>query len=205
MQRHHTACSYTPPLPVFFGAGLIYATVLFAACGFRFTPPPPTLGAYLVLAFLTLFLGLAHGAFIGLATVLMGRLLFSHRWARGFDALVALGLGLFYSALGLSLLKFAMTGAHLRFADLWFVFGSLRQVVDEGSTRERGMLAAILLVPLGLAGALFVALRLARRRKRSDAAAGSGAQPLAVLAGVAFAALLVLCWRYPYARYVAGT
>lgn len=191
----------SPPLPVFLGAGMLYATLLFWICGFRLTPSPPTLGAYLVLAFLALFLGLAHGALAALAAALLGRLFAARRWPRGFDALVALGLGGFYAWLGLSLWKLAITRSHLRFEDLWFVFGSLRQLGDEGSAQERAILFATLLLPLGLATVLFVALRSARRRQAS--AGGTG--PLTVLAGVALAALLVLCWRYPYARYAAWT
>jgi arylsulfatase A-like enzyme len=188
-------------LPVFLGAGLIYATALFAACGFQFTPPPPTYGAWAVLAFLALFLGLAHGALTALAADRLACLVRAGRWLRGFDLLVALGLGLFYAGLGLSLLKFHLTGSHLRFEDLWFVFGSLRQVAAEGSARERAMLRATVLLPLGLAAVSFAALRQARRRSPAGAGAGS----LALLAGVALAALLLLGWRYPYARTVLGT
>ena len=191
------------PLPVFLGVGMVYATLLFWICGFRLTPSPPTLGAYLVLAFLALFLGLAHGALAALAATVLGHLFAARRWPRGFDALVALGLGSFYAGLGLSLFKFTITRSHLRFADLWFVFGSLRQAIDEGSAQDRAMLLATVLLPIALAVALFVALRIARRRPA--AAAGTGPRSLTVLAGVALTALLVLCWRYPYARLAAGT
>ena len=204
--RRSVPLSRTAPLDifapqVFLGAGMVHAATLFWVCGFRLALPPPTLGAYFILAFLALFLGLAHGALTALAGGLLARLLGARRWPRGFDACVALGLGIFYAGLGLSLVKFAMTRSHLRFEDLWFVFGSLRQLGDEGSAQERAMLLAIVLLPIGLAVALFAALRLARGREVANA----GARPLTTLAGVALAALLVLCWRYPYARYVAGT
>ncbi len=198
-----TAPTDSPPLPVFLGAGMIYAAALFGVCGFRLAPPPPTLGAYLVLAFLTLFLGLAHGALTTLAAALLARLLAAHRWPRGFDALVALGLGWLYAALGLSLFKFAITRSHLRFADLWFVFGSLRQLFDEGSPQDRAMLLTTVALPIGLGAAFYLALRIARRRRA--AVETTGPRPLSALAGIALAALLVLCWRYPYARYVART
>ncbi len=191
------------PLPVFLGAGILYATLLFWVCGFRLTPSPPTFSAYLILAFLALFLGLAHGALAALAVNLLGRLFVAQRWPRAFDALVALALGTFYAGLGLSLFKFTLTRSHLRFADLWFVFGSLRQAIDEGSARDRVMLLVTVLLPFALAVALFVALRVARRRR--SAAAAAGPRPLTILAGVALAALFVLCWRYPYARFAAET
>ncbi|MEO7973795.1 MAG: sulfatase-like hydrolase/transferase [Thermoanaerobaculia bacterium] len=194
-----------PRLKVLLAASVIYAVLIFLVDVFLLAVPPPSPGSFAVLAFLVLFLGLAHGAFTAFATTLIGRLLSAHRWPRGFDVLVACSLGLFYSALVLSLLKFSMTGAHLRFEDLWFVFGNLRQIAAEGSARERGLLAAILLLPIGLAIALFMALRISDRRNRVDAAAGAGMRSLAALVGVALAALLVICWRYPYARYIAGT
>ena len=168
---------------------------------YSLAPPPPTLGAWFVLAFLALFLGLAHGALTALAAALLGRLLAARRWPRGFDALVALGLGTFYAGLGLSLWKYALARSHLRFEDLWFVFGSLRQLGDEGSAQERAILLATVALPLGLAIVFFVALRVARGRQRSSAGTG----PVAALAAIALAALMVLCWRYPYARFVAGT
>jgi arylsulfatase A-like enzyme len=193
-----------PPLPVFLGAGLLYGALLFAVCGFRLAPRPPTASAYLVLAFLGLFLGLAHGALTALVTTLLGRLTPARRWPRLFDAAVALALGLFYSGLGISLFKLAITGSHLRFEDLWFVFGSLRQLGDEGSAQERAMLYSAVLLPVGLAVVLFATLRIARGR-RTTPPVSAPAAPLAALAGVAVAALLVLCWRYPYARSTAGT
>ena len=201
MQREQAASSDSPPLPVFLGAGMIYAAALFGVCGFALVPPPPTPGAYVVLAFLTLFLGLAHGAVNALGAALLTHVLADCRWPRAVDTLVALALGILYSTLSLSLFKFTLTRSHLRFEDLWFVLGSLRQLGDEGSAQERGILLAIVLLPLGLTSVLFVALRLARRGRGATAAAG----PLSLLAGVALAALLVLCWRYPFARYVAGT
>lgn len=188
-------------LPVFLGAGMVYAGVLFWACGYRFSAPPPTLGGYFVLAFLALFLGLAHGALTALAAGMAGRLVAAHRWRRAFDALVAATLGAFYSWLGLSLWKFAVTRSHLRFEDLWFVFGSLRQIGAEGSAQEKGLLFATVLLPLGLSLAFFLALRWVRRRTVSPIGAGA----LTLLAGVALAGVLLLCWRYPYARFVAGT
>ena len=190
----------TPPLPVFFAAGLLYAAVLFLVCGFRLAPPPPTLGAYAVLGFLALFLALAHGALTALAATLAGHLVAAHRWARGFDALVALALGLFYATLALSLFKFAVTGSHLRFEDLWFVVGNLRQLGDEGSVQERSILLATALLPIGLALPLFVALRWSHART-----AGTRIGPAVALLGIAIAALLVLAWRYPYARYALST
>ena len=77
---------------------------------FRLLPPPPTLGAYLVLAFFALFLGLAHGA---LAALCGGA-------RRGASSPPTAGRaasmrsspsasGLFYATLGLSLFKFAVT------------------------------------------------------------------------------------------------
>ena len=190
-----TALLDSPSLPVFLGAGMTYALVLFGVCGFRLATPPPTLGAWCVLAFLALFLGLAHGALAALAAALLGRLLAARRWPRGFDALVALGLGTFYAWLGLSLWKYALARSHLRFEDLWFVFRSLRQLGDEGSAQERAILLATVALPLGLAVVFFVALRVARGRQRSSAGTG----PVAALAAIALAALMVLCWRYPYA------
>ena len=91
----------------------------------------------------------------------------------------------------------------MRFADYWFVFGSLRQLLDEGSAQDRVMLAATVVLPVVFAVLLFVALRVARRRRTAGAA--TGPRPLMALAGIAVAALLVLAWRYPYARYVAGS
>ena len=199
-----TASLDNPALPVFLGAGTIYAGALFWSCGFRFTPPPQTLGGYFVLGFLALFLGLAHGALTALAAALLARLPGARHWPRAFDAGVALGLGFFYSGLGLSLVKFGMTRSHLRFEDLWFVFGSLRQVGAEGSAQERALLLATGLLPFVLAAIFFAALRRARRRAAATTAA-VGADSLALLAGVALAAILLLCWRYPYARFVAGT
>lgn len=199
-----TASLDNPALPVFLGAGTIYAGALFWSCGFRFTPPPQTLGGYFVLGFLALFLGLAHGALTALAAALLARLPGARPWPRTFDAGVALGLGFFYSGLGLSLVKFGMTRSHLRFEDLWFVFGSLRQVGAEGSAQERALLLATGLLPFVLAAIFFAALRRARRRGAATTAA-VGADSLALLAGVALAAILLLCWRYPYARFVAGT
>ena len=78
-----TALLDSPSLPVFLGAGMTYALVLFGVCGFRLATPPPTLGAWCVLAFLALFLGLAHGALAALAAALLGRLLAARRWPRG--------------------------------------------------------------------------------------------------------------------------
>lgn len=190
----------SPPLPVFFIAGLLYAAVLFLVCGFRVTPLPPTLGTYVVLGFLALFLALAHGALTALAATLAGRLVAAHRWERGFDALVALAMGLFYATLALSLFKFAVTGSHLRFEDLWFVVGNLRQLGDEGSSQERAILLTTALLPIGLSLTLFVALRWCRTRS-----ADTRLRPLAALFGIAIAALLVLGWQYPYARYALGT
>ncbi len=131
-----------PPLPVYLSAGTIYAGALFWVCGFRLVPSPQTLGGYFVLAFLAFFLGLAHGALTALAAGLLARLPGARQWPRFFDAGVALGLGLFYAGLALSLLKFRMTRSHLRFEDLWFVFGSLRQLGAEGSTEERAIHSA---------------------------------------------------------------
>ncbi len=204
MQRYPLALSDGPRLPVFLGAGMLYAAALLWACGYCFAPPPPTYGSWIVLAFLALFVGLAHGALTAFAAGMAGRLVAAHRWSRGFDALVAATLGGFYSWLGLSLWKFAVTRSHLRFEDLWFVFGSLRQVGAEGSAQERALLLATGLLPFVLAAIFFVALRRARRRAAATTVA-AGAGSLALLAGVALAALLLLCWRYPYARFVAGT
>ena len=198
-----TAPVDSPPLPVFLGAGLIYAAALFGVCGFRLTPPPPTLGSYFVLAFLALFLGLAHGALATLVAALLARLLSVHRWARAFDALLSLTLGLFYAALGLSLVKLAIAGSHLRFAELWFIFGSLRQLLDEGSAQDRALLLMVVALPLALAAGLYLALRRARHRRAANAP--TGPRSLAALAGIALAALLVLSWRYPYAQFVVGT
>lgn len=201
MRTEPTAPLDSPPLPVFLGAGMVYATLLFWTCGFRLTPSPSTHGAYLVLAFLAFFLGLAHGALAALVATLLGRPRAARCWPRSFDTLVASSLGCTYAWLGLSLFKFAVTRSHLRFEDLWFVFGSLRQVGGEGSAQERALLLATGLLPLVLAAIVFAALR--RARRRATAAAGAGS--LALLAGVALVALLLLCWRYPYARFVAGT
>ncbi len=203
MRKEPTGPLDSPPLPVFLCAGMIYAAALFAVCGFRLTPPPPTLGAYLVLAFLALFLGLTHGALTTLVAAFLARLLAAQRWPRGFDALLALALGFFYAALGLSLFKFAVTRSHLRFADLWFIFGSLRQLVDEGSPQDRAMLLTTVALPITLAAVLYAALRLGRHRR--SATEPTDPRSLTALAGIALAALLVLCWRYPYARYVART
>ncbi len=209
MIRLHDA----PPLPVFFGAGVLYAALVFFACGFRMGTPPPTLGGFFVLGFLALFLGLAHGAVTALGAALLAGLPGARHRPRLVDGAVALALGLFYAGLGLSLLKFRMARSHLRFEDLWFVFGSLRQIGAEGSAQERALLAATLLLPLVLALAFFAALSRGRRaRRRVTAARGArgamatpGAGSLALLAGVALAAILLLCWRYPYARSVVAT
>ena len=63
-----------------------------------------------------------------------------------------------------------------------------------------------MLAPVALAAMLFVALRRARGIGRSASSpSGTEVRPLSLLAGIALAALLVLCWRYPYARTVVGT
>ena len=204
-----------PPQLVFLGAGILYATLLFFACGFRIGTPPPTLGGFFVLGFLALFLGLAHGALTGLAAGLVGHLLRSDRWPLVFDVLVAFALGGFYATLGLSLYKFKVAGSHLRFEDLWFVFGSLRQLGDEGSAQERMLLLTTVLLPIGLAVPFLAALRWSRAvgcsggTRARGAASGDlcdvGPCQLAALGGVAVAAILLLCWRYPYARYATWT
>ncbi len=208
MRTAREATPDSPPLPVVFGAGLLYAALLFWACGFRLVPAPPTPSAFVVLALLALFLGLAHGALSALAATLLSRLPGLRRWPLGIDFLVALGLGAFYAWLALSLWKFAIARAHLRFEDLWFIIGSLRQLADEASARERLMLFATLLAPVVFALALFAgfsALRRARRRSAAAATAPASIPSLLLLAGIAIFALALLCWRYPYARTVAGT
>lgn len=194
-----------PPLPVFFGAGLLYAALVFFACGFRMGTPPATLGGFFVLAFLALFLGLAHGAATALAAALFAQLPGIRHRPRLADAAVALALGLAYTGLGLAWLKLGMTRSHLRFEDLWFVFGSFRQIGSEGSAQERTLLGATLLLPLVLALAFFALLGRGRRALRRGPAATTGAGSLALLASVALAAILLLSWRYPYARFVVST
>lgn len=205
MPRATASASDGPPLQVFLGAGMVYAALLFWACAFRFEPPPPTRGAFVVLAFFAVFVGLAHGALTALAATLLWRLSGLRRSALACDVLSALGLGALYAWMGLSLWKFALARAHLRFEDLWFALGSLRQLGDEGSAQERAMLLATLLAPFVLALALFASLRATRRGAPDGGRTGATAGSLLVLAGVAIVAILILCWRYPYARTVAGT
>ena len=190
-----------PPTPYFIAGGA-YATVFFALAAFRLPPGPATPGGYFVLAFFVLFLGLAHGALTAFAATLVARLPGLASRPAGGDFVVAVGLGAFYSWLGLSLAQFTFARSHLRFEDLWFVFGSLRQLGAEGSTEERAILLATVLAPAVLGALFYAALRGARRR---GAARGTPARALLQLAGVALAALALLCWRYPYARFVAGT
>ena len=117
-----TRLADAPPLPVFFAAGALYAAWVFFACGFRMGTPPATLGGYFVLAFLVLFLGLAHGASAAFAAALFAQLPGVRHRPLLVDASVALALGLFYAGLGLSWLKLGLTRSPLRFEDLWFVF-----------------------------------------------------------------------------------
>ena len=197
-----------PPVPVFFSAGLLYAALLFWLCAFRLTPAPPTRGAFVVVALFALFLGLAHGALGTLIAIFLARLPGLRRWPLARDLLAALGLGALYAWLALSLWKFAIARAHLRFEDLWFIFGNLRQLGAEGSSRERLMLFATLLAPVAFALALFAgfsAVRRARRRSVAAATAPVSVASLLLLAAVAIFALGLLGWRYPYARTVAGT
>ena len=204
-----------PYLRVFLGAGLVYAALLFLVCGFRLTARPPTAGAYVVLAFLALFVGLAHGAFFALAAALAEKVLPARRSTRGGDALIAIGIGLFYSWLALSLAKLAMAGSHLRYEDLWFVAGSVRQLGGEGSPRERLLLLAAVLLPVLLAGALFLALRRTRGRSTAARPATSVAcpplapvaslAPLTALLAIVLGAIVLLSWRYPYAHLATTT
>lgn len=112
----------------------------------------------------------------------------SSRSPRFTDLLFASLFGLVYAGLALSLLKYDLARAHLRYEDLWFVFGNLRQLGGEGSPRERLLLFVAVLLPMALAALAYRGLRRARRDPR--------ALPLAtlVLLSILTCAGLVALW-----------
>lgn len=202
MRTAREAAHDDPPSSVFLAAALVYAAGFFWLAAFRLPPGPASPGGYLVLVFFALFLALAHGALTALAARFVARLPGLASRPASSDLLAALGLATLYSWLGLSLGKFTFARSHLRVEDLWFVFGSLRQVGAEGSSEERAILLATLLAPVALTALFYAGLRGARRRSSASRAPAGALVRLAV---VALAALALLCWRYPYARFVAGT
>ncbi len=191
------------PARIFLALGALWAAALYVVLAFRLPPRPPSAGSYVVLALLLLFLALAHAALWTALSGFLARLLGARHWPRGFDALLALLVGLAYSWLALSLVKFAYTRAHLRYEDLWFLFGSLRQFAAEGSARERALFFSAAAAPLLLAVVVYVALR--RGGPGAHPARATAPAALAALAALALAGFLLTCWRYPYARYAAGT
>ena len=186
-------------LQVFLACGIVWCAACYALIATRLAPPP-RLSGYAILAFQLLFLGLGHAAAWTAASRGGARFLAAHRWGRVYHAALALAAGTAYAWLTLSLLKYALTRSHLRYEDLWFVAGSLRQLGGEGSARERLALLAAAALPFVLAIALYVALRW-----RSGDRRPLSARTLLLLAVLAAGGFAVTCWRYPYARYAAGT
>jgi len=186
-------------LQVFLACAVVWCAACYALIATRLAPPQ-RLSGYAILAFQLLFLGLGHAA----AWTALGRggtrLLAAHRWVRGYHAALALAAGAAYAWLALSLLKYALTRSHLRYEDLWFVAGSLRQLGGEGSARERLALLAAAALPFVLAIALFVALRW-----RAGDTRPLSARTLLLLVVLAAGGFAVTCWRYPYARFAAST
>lgn len=186
-------------LQVLLACGIVWCAACYALIATRLAPPQ-RLSGYAVLAFQLLFLALGHAAaWTGLSRA-GARLLAAHRWRRGYDAGIALVAGAAYAWLALSLAKYSLTRSHLRYEDLWFVAGSLRQLGGEGSARERLALLAAAALPLVLAVVVFSALRWRARDSRP-----LPARTLLLLGVLAASGFAVTCWRYPYARFAAGT
>ena len=100
-------------------------------------PRPASAGEAAALFFLCLFVGLGHGGLLGLLGGALERALpdgGAARWAR---LALAVGIAALYSALALSLVKFATVGSHLRYEDLWFLPRSVGQLGAETTRAER--------------------------------------------------------------------
>ncbi|KAB2949284.1 MAG: hypothetical protein F9K18_15300, partial [Thermoanaerobaculia bacterium] len=136
--------------------GLAWGFGQFVAFAFVLEPGPESAAAGAVLFFLCLFVGLVHAGLFAAAAAGLAASPFGRRWPRGADVLLAVLAGFVYAWLGLSILKFARTRAHLRFEDLWFLVTSARQVGGEGTAAERGGLLLALVLPALAALALFV-------------------------------------------------
>ncbi len=180
--------------------GLVWGLVQFVAFGLRIEPLPESIGQLAALFFLTLFVGLVHGAVLAGLAAATGRWSPDHRLSRAWDLLLALITGAVYAFLGLSLAKFATARAHLRFDDLWFLVSSARQVGGEGTGTERAWLSFAAVLPLALATGFYIVLRWARRRPRTLPL--GGALALAALGAVGIGGV---AWSYPAAGIAART
>ncbi len=115
------------------------------------------------------------------------------------DGAKAIALALLLALSGASILKLLATGSHLRASDLWFAYGSWRQVIAEGRPLEVGWLVGLPLAA-ALAAALFYP---GLRRTRARTTALTPRRGLAVAGAIlgAFAGLWVLA---PDAARFAG-
>jgi lipoteichoic acid synthase len=180
--------------------GALWGATLFVAFGFLITPRPETASQYAILLFLSVFVGALHAGALAAFAGLVANPRLGPGVARLADGSLALLFGVLYGWLSLSLVKFSTTHSQLRVEDIWFLATSWRQVGGEGTAMEKRVLLFSALAPLVLALAIFVLLRLARRRARPFRPAAALVLLVAGLVGLG-----ALAWRYPAARWAAST
>jgi len=185
------------PLATAVVLGGAWGAILFWTLGFRLPPGPESVAQWAILGLTCVFLTLAHGGVLALAGAIGARI---PGRAGAATAAIASALGLFYTALALSLVKFLAVRSHLRWSDLRFVTGSLAQVAGEATAAERRLLAFALLLPFALAAAFFALLR----RQRASARA-LDLRAAAVLLAAGLGGLGALATSRPEARWLLRT
>lgn len=177
--------------------GALWGAALVGALGFAVAPGPASPRAWAALAAVAAAAACVH---VGLWRAAAG---LARRGPPLADVGAAVAGGLLYAALALSLAKFVVAGAHLRFEDLWFLGRSAAQVRAEATGTERVWLLSLGLLPLAFAGALYLTLRPDRRRgtppdaRRGLVLAAAGALVLAALAGVSSEARRLVATALP--------
>lgn len=172
--------------------GILWGVTLFLAYGFVVQPRPSRPSQFLALLLLAALTACWHAGLLG------GLAAGARRAGAWIDLALASAGGVAYTLLGMSLIKFSATGAHLRYEDLWFLASSATQAMGEGTPRERVWLSATALAPLLIGGLLFALLRWARARPTEGRAGW-----LAALSSVAGIALVATVW--PTARFATLT
>ncbi len=142
--------------------GALWGATLFALLAFRVPPGPGTLSNWALLALLCVALAGVHG---GLFALLARAARQANRRATAVaDAALALGGGVIYGLLGLSLAKLVLQKVHLRSTDLRFLAASLAQLFGEATDSERRALGLALALPCAAATLLWFVLRALRQR-----------------------------------------
>lgn len=190
-----TVASWPPLDPV---VGPAWGGVLLFLLGFRLPPGPETTGQWAALVLVCFFLGLVHAGAVALFGAVRDRL--DGRLRTWVAMPGAAAFALFYTALGLSAIKFLAVRSHLRASDLRFVLPSLAQVFSEATAAERRLVLFSTALPV----VLFVLFLLAGRRTgRGDPGARLRFALVALVAGAA--GLAALAATRVDARFVLTT